>query len=203
MSLFLVCFNPEHAACSCQGCIFVFFPVLLLAFLSDFLFCFVFLIPKESSHDYTRNILLKKGQCLVPITEITAVEMGEEEDAKSQQWWTKAACETGLGTGSTASLGTWKAKQNPEAPVLQLVRTQSEPSACDSSALWLHHTAPFNTPQQMQHGYLLSPCLPPVSCIWLIFHYFNIQAWSACSGVWAMHSCDLSWSCPSYLLLSR
>lgn len=135
MSLFLVCFNPEHAACFCQGCII--FSVLLLALF--------FLILKESSYDYTRNIPLKKGECLAPITEITAVEMGEEENAKSHQWWKKAACETGLETGSTASLGTWKAKQNPEAPVLQLVHTQSEPLVCGSSALWLHHTAPFNS----------------------------------------------------------
>lgn len=70
---------------------------------------------------------------------------GRGRRCKSQKWWTKAACETGAGIGSTATLGAWKVKQNPEAPVLQLVHTQSEPSACDSSAPWLHHTAPFNS----------------------------------------------------------
>lgn len=158
---------------------------------------FIFFNPqKESSYDYTRNIPLKKGQCLVSITEITAVEMGEEENAKSHQWWTKAACETGLETGSTASSGTWKAKQNPEAPVLQLVHTRLNHwsvTVLHPSCTTLHLST---VPQQMQHGYLLSPCFPPVSCIWFIFHDFNIQAWSACSGVWVIHLV----TCPDHVL---
>lgn len=192
----MACFNPEHAACSWRGC-------LIFSF---------FWIPEESNYKYTTNILPKKPvQCSAPIIFSSQLWRWEREgqDAKSQKLRIKVARETGLGRGSRARCVESQAKPSGTSTAAGSHRPQTGQgltTVLHFGCVLLHLSI---VPQQLLRRYPLSPCsaahpaFPQFSAFYRYFIISTLRASPACSGVWAVRSCDLSWSCPSSCTLCQ